>query len=159
MFIGRPLAARHITDGLSQTVSIAEWVVGPGTRERPSRLGSDYRLRGCFSDTASDQAAFARACSTLSPGDIQQFSAFKGQIWLDGMMSYTRNNHTLPPNWPSCVAANDMRATTAGSLHPGGSYVLTMDGGVHFVKDSIDPLVWTAIGTRSGGEAVGDTSF
>ncbi len=29
-----------------------------------------------------------------------------------------------------------------------------MDGSVHFVKDSIDARVWSALGTRMGGEVV-----
>jgi hypothetical protein len=34
-----------------------------------------------------------------------------------------------------------------------------MDGAVHFVKNSINPRVWTAIGTRAGGEAVSADVF
>ena len=159
VFIGRPLAAADITDGLSQTVGVAEWVVGSGTRERPTRLGTVYRLWSIFSDTPSGHNAFARACTALNPADIRQFYWFKGQLWLDGAMDYTLYDHAMPPNRPSCVADYGMRSTTAASLHPGGVQVLAMDGGVHFVKDSIDPRIWTALSTRSGGEVVGDAAF
>jgi hypothetical protein len=30
------------------------------------------------------------------------------------------------------------------------------DGSVHFVRDSIAPTTWQAMGTRRGGEVVGD---
>lgn len=159
VFIGRPLAARDITDGLSQTTGVAEWVVGPATRARPTRLGNSYRLWSVFSDTPSGHDAFARACSALDPADIRQSYWVNGQFWLDGAMGFTLYNHTLPPNRPSCVADQDMNSSTAGSFHPGGAQVLTMDGGVHFVKDSIDPRLWFSTGTRSGGEVVGDAPF
>ena len=159
VFVSLPLKARDVTDGLSQTVGIAEWVVGPGTDKRASRLGSKYRLRGVYSDTPADFTAFARACEALDPDDIQSFIAFKGQFWLEGNMGYTLYNHRLPPGRPSCIAKQDFMATTAGSLHGGGAHVVTMDGGVRFVKDSIDPRVWAALGTRAGGEVVSSDSY
>ena len=159
VFIGRPLAAQDLTDGLSQTAGVAEWIVGPSTRNQAFPLGSTYRLRRSFSDSPADDDAFVRLCSALNPNDIQQINNFKGEYWLLGTMSNTLYNHTMTPKRPSCSALSDKRAYTAGSFHPGGVNVMTMDGGVHFVKDSIDPPIWKAFGTRSGGEVVGDASF
>ncbi len=159
VFVGRTLSDRDIVDGLSQTCGVAEWIVGTGTRERAFRLGSHYRIRGVFTNAPSDFDAFVHKCEALKPADIERFIGFKGQLWLEGMMGYAEYNHTLAPNRPSCIASLFMEATTAGSFHGGGANVLMMDGGVHFVKESIDPRIWRATGTRAGGEAVGDNPF
>ena len=159
VFIGRPISPRDITDGLSQTVGVAEWIVGSGTREKASRMGSSYRLTGLYTNSPSDFDAFVRDCNALNPANIRQFSAFKGQFWLEGNLCYTLYNHTLPPNQPSCVADQNRDAATAGSFHSGGAQVVTMDGGVHFIKDSINPRVWSAVGTRARGELVDGSQF
>ena len=52
----------------------------------------------------------------------------------------------------SCLA--QLRA--ARSRHAGGVNVRLGDGGVRFVADAVAPDTWTAIGTRAGGEVVGD---
>jgi prepilin-type N-terminal cleavage/methylation domain-containing protein/prepilin-type processing-associated H-X9-DG protein len=44
----------------------------------------------------------------------------------------------------------------ASSRHTGGVNALFGDGSVRFLRNSIDPVVWEAIGTRAGGEVVGD---
>ncbi|MEO6809836.1 MAG: DUF1559 domain-containing protein [Isosphaeraceae bacterium] len=158
-----PLAASEITDGLSQTAGVSEWIVGSGTRERPSRLGSRFWVQGYFTNAANDRDAFIRACEAVvpvyDPHPSHEVSPYKGLLWLDHLMGFTVYNHMLTPRQPSCFARRQMNATTAGSFHPGGAHLLMMDGAVHFIKNSINPGVWTAIGTRAGGEVVGADSF
>lgn len=51
---------------------------------------------------------------------------------------------------PTCTAA------TARSFHTGGVNVLLLDGSVRFVSDTITPAVWRGLGTREGGEVLGE---
>ena len=57
---------------------------------------------------------------------------------------------------PSCttgIADTDGQLTeTATSRHPGGVNVLTADGAVQFVKQTVSPTTWKALGTIAGGE-------
>lgn len=162
VFIGRPLAAREITDGLSQTAGVAEWIVGPGIGlDLPrDRLRSKHRLGQLYSDSPADVEAFIRACEAIGPGNADTVpSSSRGKFWIVGGLGVTQYNHMLRPNQPSCVAKQDMNADTAGSLHGRGVHVLTMDGGVHFVRDSVDPQVWNAVGGRSDGDLEGGAAF
>lgn len=47
-------------------------------------------------------------------------------------------------------------AVTSRSYHSGGVNVLLMDGSVRFVTNDIPLATWHALGTRGGGEVVGD---
>ena len=151
-FSGVPIAPARITDGLSQTAGVAEWIVGPGDYDRGSRLGSVYAKY--LTNPPKDRRAFARLCDQLAsdppPGP---FMPFKGRGWEEGGLGMSQYNHTLPPNSPSCGIL-PWRAVTAGSFHGPGANVLFLDGRVRFVKQSIDPEVWYAVGTRAGGEVV-----
>jgi prepilin-type processing-associated H-X9-DG protein/prepilin-type N-terminal cleavage/methylation domain-containing protein len=70
------------------------------------------------------------------------------------------------PNFP-CVQANAVNALadSDGSLdeffseHPGGVNILFADGGVRFIRQSIDSAVLTALGTRAGGEVVSEAEY
>jgi prepilin-type processing-associated H-X9-DG protein len=45
-------------------------------------------------------------------------------------------------------------SVSARSRHPGGVNALFADGGVRFVKSTINLLLWRAVGSRNQGEAV-----
>jgi prepilin-type N-terminal cleavage/methylation domain-containing protein/prepilin-type processing-associated H-X9-DG protein len=63
----------------------------------------------------------------------------------------------VPMDW-DWVDENDGGATfmslSASSLHPGGVNALFADGSVRFIKNSISPVAWTALGTIAGGEVI-----
>ena len=55
----------------------------------------------------------------------------------------------LDPQWGQLWAA-------ARSYHSGGVNAAFGDGSVRFVRDSISAPVWKAMGTKAGGEVVGN---
>lgn len=155
----RGLTPAELPDGLGMTVGLAEWIVGPGTMRRPSRLGTVFRIPG---PTGRD--AFLAACIALEPaGGPDEVEAvpvgYKGGWWLDADLGFSRYTHALPPNRPSCVGRASVRAYTAGSFHPGGCHVMMMDGSARFVQNSVARSIWRALGTRAGGEAVSSNAY
>ena len=75
------------------------------------------------------------------------------------MVIYT---HTVPPNYTGydCGDYNITGAHIAArSAHPGGVNVAYCDGSVRFIRDSIALDTWKKLGTRAGGEVVGESDF
>jgi prepilin-type processing-associated H-X9-DG protein len=50
-------------------------------------------------------------------------------------------------------------ALNASSKHPGGVNALFADGSVHFIKNSVSPITWYALGTIAGGEVISSDSY
>ena len=50
-------------------------------------------------------------------------------------------------------------SASATSLHSGGVNVCFADGSVHFIKSSVSPQTWWALGTRTGGEVIGSDQY
>ncbi len=77
--------------------------------------------------------------------------------------------HTLTPNTQlaDCGTAQDSAApnnfsrthVAARSYHPGGVNCGMADGSVRWIKNSISPVTWAALGTRSGNEIVSADSY
>ncbi len=65
-------------------------------------------------------------------------------------------NYRLPANTTITQPLFDDRINAFGSGHTGGANFAFGDGSVHFIRDSVSTLTFRALGTRSGGEVVGN---
>lgn len=147
------------TDGLSHTVGFAEKLTGhPGHSVKDPRRDMFVGALG-WPATARESARHCRGITADSPS----YSG-AGLAWIVGALSQTSYNHTFPPNGttPDCIHALSNPVSGhfgARSDHPGGVTVAMMDGSVHFFRDSMSPDVWSALGTRNGGEALSSESY
>jgi prepilin-type N-terminal cleavage/methylation domain-containing protein/prepilin-type processing-associated H-X9-DG protein len=156
------LRLSDISDGTSTTVGFAD-VKAFGTYLRGT--GTSQVMPPT---TAADVVALG--------GTIKLQVAHTG--WTEGQTFQTGLTFVLPPNtyvpylnsadgitydvdWVSgldgaSATAISRAAMTSRSYHTGGVNVLFMDGSVRFIINSIEQATWRAMGTRNGGEPVGN---
>jgi type II secretory pathway pseudopilin PulG len=158
-----------ITDGMSQTAMMAEWVLGQ--RPRRGAQTSEFQVGALKEDqitlttpslTSPEQLTeFIDACRSLPPEGANISTVVRGRYWTRGLESQSLYNHTMPPGSRSCLNGGVVMAGawTAASRHPDAVSVLLADGSARAVRPSLDPSVWRAIGTRSAGELLSDSSF
>ena len=170
--MGQPLRVGSITDGLSNTVFFSERTKGTGANlattlpgrsditnllSRPANLvDADFMFSECLAQAPNLNGGFNfNSAGRWLPGT--DFS----NGWPFGFYSSTMYNHVAPPNWRAIDcgtrsaipdAPGEHAIISARSTHTGGVNASRGDGSVSFVSDSIDVLVWRAVGTRSGGE-------
>jgi prepilin-type processing-associated H-X9-DG protein len=150
----------QITDGLSNTAAFSESTLGEGPTQATGAI------------PGSAQSVYANVSPPLTPSACNNAALWnvqilRGYLWASGEIRCASYNHFYPPNPAEydCIAnlsaAGEEQYTAVGfkaarSKHPGGVNVLLGDGAVKFVASSIQSDVWTALGTRAGGEPVGD---
>lgn len=140
-----------VTDGLSNTAAFGERVTGDDAGTNTDLLSDLFDLQG-----ASTEAALRAACANLTAAQapLVPQDSNGGMTWLEGNMNWTRYNHVLTPNRPSCkngLTWNGV-AMTAASRHRGGVNLLLADGGVRFISENIDEANWRALGSIRGSE-------
>ena len=152
-----------IIDGTSSTAAISESTLGDGPENAsgaaPGNPDTTYLYTG-FGTPANP--------ATCSAGSGQwNYTNLRGFMWASGELRCATYNHYLTPNsssydcitndtapGPGIFTAVGFRA--ARSRHAVGVNLLLCDGSVRFVSNSIPARTWWALGTRAGGEAVGD---
>jgi prepilin-type N-terminal cleavage/methylation domain-containing protein/prepilin-type processing-associated H-X9-DG protein len=163
-------------DGTSNTIAMAETiaptnVAGPG---------------GVAATALTAASASPAACSALWNATTRQYTdgGFNGDTirpyrWGDGAAFFSAFSTAMRPNGPSCFANGTANhwydgIYSSSSVHTGGVHALMGDGSVRFISENIDagnqstilpsnnsssvsPYgVWGALGTRAGGEVVGE---
>lgn len=165
----RRVMLKDITDGTSNTAMLAEAPIGGGGFGNVA----DSKT-GIWKEVAMSATSKPGICWTAST-TATPVAGVGGLRWGDGR-GYTTYFGIIPPNGPTCTAANyiEHATVTAGSYHPGGANLAFCDGSVRFVADSIDANdqanhapdasgityrgvsvwnVWGALHTINGGEA------
>jgi prepilin-type N-terminal cleavage/methylation domain-containing protein/prepilin-type processing-associated H-X9-DG protein len=84
------------------------------------------------------------------------------QAYLSKGVPAANFGQNLPMDW-DWIDENDGGATymslCASSKHAGGVNALFADGSVHWVKNTINPVTWYALGTIAGGEVVSSDQY
>ena len=143
-FTSSAVRIEDIPDGSSNTAMFAERPLGGGPNAMDPRLGF-WELPG---STVPTSAACTSPATAFWNGE-------RGGKWIVGNYGNTLYNHADAPSTPTvdCTNATQQRGRLAGrGNHPGGLTAAFCDGSVRFVPESIAPAVWSAWGTRAGGE-------
>ena len=145
--------ASAIKDGLSNTAAFSEHIMGDFSNSISTRDGDTYQP-GTHPTTADQALA---DCNAIDITNLAyQGNSNAGGPWISDGHTQTRYYHIAPPNGRSCMFPPSRIATSANSGHTNGVNLLLFDGSVRFVSNNIDLTTWRALGTRAGGEVVGD---
>lgn len=148
-----PVALASITDGLSTTTLMSEWILGSLSRTHVEQLQNVFSTPLQLSKR-DEFDAFVALCEKQDLTSSPNRWLTKGSEWILGEMGATAYNHNSTPNRNSCFNANLVfhGSWTAGSRHASGVYVLFADGRVRFAIDTVATSVWRVMSTRAGGE-------
>ena len=73
-----------------------------------------------------------------------------------GVLRVVDGTFFKPYSGSAAAAASASTDNSFGSQHVGGAQVLLADGSVRFISQNIDGTTYTSLGSRNGGEVVGD---
>ena len=159
--MGHSFAA--ITDGLSNTVGAAEvktFVAAlldggnpsapntppPATPAEVAAYGGAFDPDYCHTQWATGRTLQSGMTCTFPPNT--QVPLTRGGVTWDVDFTSSR----VSPSGP----IQSYRVVTARSYHAGGVNSLMLDGSVRFVSSSINQSLWRQLGTRAGGEVIGE---
>jgi prepilin-type N-terminal cleavage/methylation domain-containing protein len=151
----------NVSDGLSNTAAMSERLRGHDDYQNVDVNSDQFRLAAPWTE-----AAFTEWCAALTDAEALALpkhysNATAGLTWLEGNMSWTRYNHVLTPGHKTCTNGVTWNGAimTASSRHDGGLGLLLGDGSVRFVKQTVNPAIWRALGTIAGGETIPADGF
>ncbi len=180
--LGQTTALGEISDGLSNTIMISErrnGAVSPGwdightamkvTQLRPRSRALQQNSRKNPNDPVALQQLYGICWATAneyrgrryndnqptSGGQNNRKIKAQGARWADGRPYFNSFTTIITPNGPSCMHIDGdwhQGIYTPTSRHPSLVNGVLADGSVKTIPDTIDRLVWWALGTRSGGE-------
>jgi prepilin-type N-terminal cleavage/methylation domain-containing protein/prepilin-type processing-associated H-X9-DG protein len=167
-------AISAVLDGTSNSIAFAEATVGAASEVKGQKLIGLVNVaipavalqQNVFNNPAGVQSGI-QTCSSAWNSKSGSVDVQRGDSWMHGSMAMTLFNTVVTPNgesvqWTYCSdtgSGSASRFSNSDSYHPGGVNVLMADGHVQFVKNSINPTTWWALGTIAGGEVVSADSY
>jgi prepilin-type N-terminal cleavage/methylation domain-containing protein/prepilin-type processing-associated H-X9-DG protein len=156
------------TDGTSNTAMFSETTMSPyAALVYPAMYqgGVPYSLYTAYAYSGGgwSNQVYPQPCANWANScDVWEMT-YRGGEWYRDIPITGYYSHTVPPNYPKndCTYAATVTAAhgAARSYHPGGVNTAFCDGSVHWIKNTINPRTWFALGTRAGGEIVSADSY
>ncbi len=157
-----------ITDGTSSTMFMSQCLLGSGqdtTGLIPANR--NRQIVNIASKVTPAKVAPGGYTPAMNNPDLASvtasapaWSGTRGVAWIVGTESMVGFNAYLPPNSKiPDVYGHGFGWLSARGPHPGGVLVLTGDGSVKFIKESISVGTWRALATRAGGEVISADSM
>jgi prepilin-type processing-associated H-X9-DG protein len=161
--INAKFTVASITDGTSNTLAFAEVkAYQPALRNSGVPTGAGVPPPANPTDVATYGGGFATDWSHTE--------------WVNGEVLQTGMTTVFPPNTVVPYSTNGQNydidftcqrlgnsttkqtyvVVTARSFHPGGVNASFLDGSVKFISNGVTQSTWRSLGTRAGGEVVGD---
>jgi prepilin-type N-terminal cleavage/methylation domain-containing protein len=155
VFAQTPTRIADILDGTSNTAAFSESLIGNGVP-----------VTGVPTDPMTMRRVVLEVAggNDPTPGDCQAgngtWNPRRGEQWINGHYGNTLYNHYYTPNqagvWDCGNGSHNKGLTAARSNHVNAVNVLLVDGSVRTASNSIAQATWRALGTRAGGEVIGD---
>jgi prepilin-type N-terminal cleavage/methylation domain-containing protein/prepilin-type processing-associated H-X9-DG protein len=179
-----PVRIASITDGTSNTGLLSERLLGipkPYPLTTTALGTANYNRCSVHSTTTvavlnsgpANALTMYQSCTSGTRANTIRFCGSAEQ-WIGGIpgwLMWQSYNHFGTPNQINCTNDGDTYFTNAsyyvtplgsappGSNHPGGVNVAFADGSVHFIKNTVAPNTWWALGSRNLGEVVSSDSY
>lgn len=141
---------RDIIDGTSNTAAFSERVLTDGNN---GVVSPDADVFLAITDPATQDEAISMCYAVDINNLANQFPIFMGAPWMNGQHTYL---HVDTPNRRSCGFYPLKATMPPSSRHEGGVHLLLCDGSCRFVSENIDRQTWRGIGSRDGGEVLGE---
>lgn len=131
MYAQSKTALTDIIDGLSNTALVSELILVDDT--------DSHDIRGRYYNPAHSGVAFS---TRLPPNTL-----------VPDRFNWCANK---PPSYAPCVWGGDFIFVLTRSFHTGGVNMALCDGSVRFIRNTVNPATYKALGSRNGGEVPGD---
>ena len=163
---GIPVTVASVTDGTSNTAAFSETLRG----HAPTASTVGGYIGGIPTNDRQQAYVITGGSNYVAPqctyGGTGYYTriVYRGQEYYRNLPMTGYYNHTMTPNnaWWDCGinGSNFTQAhLDARSNHSGGVNVGFADGSVRFIKNSVAPNAWRALGTRAGGEVVSGDAY
>ena len=155
----------EVKDGLTNTIMLSEMLKGNNNNSQYVE-GNSVRPGPAVNRNVPPSATVLDTFGVACLGSIADHRSNNGREWIAGVPTQTLFNCAAPPNWkyPTCAvqgggygfSADRDGAFPARSFHPGGVNTVLGDGSTRFISETIDLITYQALGSRNGGETVGE---
>ena len=162
------------TDGLSNSLLASEGYIGHLQARNCGAPSNPAMTPTSVPDPTTSLAALQTLVGACSGSG--KFGVPLGHTrWCNGGVYYSGITTAVTPNARVLVAGYPKpfdytsvdennggptyAALSASSYHPGGANTLLGDGSVKYIKDTVNPTTWRALGTIAGGEVISSDQF